>query len=49
MRKIIRKSTRAVVKGALTAGAVVGWTGVVGMLYINMLRMPHTENNDFYL
>ena len=49
MRRIIRKSAKAAVKSALTAAAVVGWTGVVGMLYINMLRMPHTENNDFYL
>ena len=49
MRKIIRKSAKAAVKSALTAGAVVAWTGVVGMLYINKLRMPHTENNDFYL
>ena len=49
MRKIIRKSARVAVKSALTAAAVVGWTGVVGILYINMLRMPHTEYNDFYL
>ncbi len=49
MRKIIRKSAKTAVKTALTAGAVVAWTGVVGILYINMLRMPHTEYNDFYL
>jgi len=49
MRKIIRKSARVAVKSALTAAAVVAWTSVVGMLYINMLRKPHIENNDFYL
>mgnify|MGYP003681160814 CR=1 FL=1 len=48
MRKIIRKSAKAAVKTAFTAGAVVGWTGVVGILYLNMLRMPINRNNDFY-
>ena len=48
MRKLMKRSAKKAVRTAAVAGAVVAWSGVVSILYINMLIKPENSHHDFY-